>query len=344
MSDGKEESHRKVGIRWTSLRGWIFIGGLLFAFGALIPSAAAYFKISAGWFASICLVGLALMIAGVLTVVASLLPLKRLRGRLDPVRRGSEQQVHGSYPQEVQPLVDDLNTLLRRNREALRRSKVEADNLAHGLKTPLAILSNEIQRLNEGAESSTEEMNRQVLAMTAHVEVHLSRARAAAARSAQPPEAAVAIGPVVDGLLRTMKRLYESRGLVISAAVEEGATLRMDSQDLAEMLGNILDNACKWAARQVEIQVRADSGGVSIAVDDDGPGLREAERSALVRGTSVEGPAYESGGSGMGLSIVRTLVELYEGAMTARVSHLGGLAVVLDFPPPKSPIGSTASS
>ena len=331
MKGGKEGSSRAGG-RLTSLRGWILIGGLLWAVGAILPSAAGYFEISGGWFTFVCLLGLALMTAGVLTVVVILLPLKRLKGRLGTVRRGTERQVHGSYPQEVQPLVDDLNTLLRRNQEALRRSKVEADNLAHGLKTPLAILSNEIERLREGAEPSSEEMRRQVQAMIAHVEVHLSRARAAAARSAQPPEVALEIAPVVDGLLRTMNRLYESRGLVISAAVGEGSTLRVDSEDLAEMLGNVLDNACKWAVQQVEIRVRAHSGGVSIAVDDDGPGLSGAERSALMRGARVEGPGHESGGSGMGLSIVRTLVELYQGAMSARVSHLGGLKVVLDFP------------
>lgn len=280
------------------------------------------------------------MLTGVLTAVVSLLPLKRLRGRLAPVRRGSALQVQGSYPREVQPLVDELNTLLRRNQEALRRAKVEADNLAHGLKTPLAILEGEIERLKEGAEPSAEEMSRQIQAMIAHVEIHLSRARAAAVSSAQPAEAAIAVAPIVDALLRTMRRLHDSRGLAFSAAVEEVTTLRVDGEDLTEMLGNVLDNACKWATRRVEIRVRTAGGRVSISIDDDGPGLSEAQRADLVSDTGIEGPPHESGGSGMGLSIVRTLVELYGGTMSARPSRLGGLEIVLGFPPPATDRGS----
>jgi len=294
---------------------------------------AGYLEISGGGFNLICLVGLGLMTAGGLTVVVSLLPLRRLKSQLERVRRGTKQQVHGSYPEEVQPLVDHLNTLLRNQQEALRRSRVEADNLAHGLKTPLAILSTEIEQLSAAPDSSTEQMSRQVQAMIAHIEVHLSRARAAAAQCARPAEAEVEVAPVVDDLLRTLRRLYDRRGLTISSAAAPGSTVRMDRQDLAEILGNVLDNACKWATRRVEIRVRQNSGRVSIAIEDDGPGLGEAERSALERGARIAGPAEEKEGSGMGLSIVRTLVDFYQVSWSVQTSDLGGLRVVLDFPP-----------
>ena len=184
-------------------------------------------------------------------------------------------------------------------------------------------------------------MRHQVEELIARVELHLSRARAAATRLAQPPESVVEIAPVVDGLLRTMRRLHQARELVIEAAVPEGSVLRGDREDLEEMLGNVLDNACKWATARVEIEVEEVGDRVSITVDDDGRGLSGAGRAALSRGERPEGEGG-AGAGGMGLVIVRTLVELYDGATRVEQSPLGGLRVVLDLPRGASPSSAEA--
>ncbi len=315
--------------RPTSLRTGLLVGGLLWALGALLLAAVGYLPVGRIWFSILCVLASILMAGGVLTAIVSLLPLHRLKRRLGPVRRGTAARLDGSYPEEVQPLVDDLNDLLRRNREALERSRLEADNLAHGLKTPLAILTNELGRLRAAGKISTEEMERQVETMAAQIELHLGRARAAAARLARPPESTCDIGSSVDGLRRTMRRLHESKNLSIEIEVEDDLSFLGDREDLEEMLGNPFDNACKWARSSVRLTARRSEARVTVAIDDDGPGLADAELATLERGERLD---TTEAGTGVGLALTRSLAQLYGGSMALGHSPLGGLRVVVELP------------
>lgn len=316
-------------MKHASLRVGILIGGLLWAAGALLLAAVGYLPVDGAWIGVLCGLAIVLMAAGVLTVVVGLLPLGRLSRRLGSVRRGASDRLDGSYPEEVQPLVDDLNDLLRRNQEALERSRLEADNLAHGLKTSLAILGNELERLAAEGAISTQEMRQQVEAMNAQVELHLGRARAAAAHLAHPPESTCGIAPSVERLTRVMRKLHQEKILEIEVDVPVDLTFCGDREDLEEMVGNLLDNACKWARGKVAIGAQAPGGRVALTVEDDGPGLSEQERAVLARGDLLGGPRP---GGGVGLTLVRSVIRLYGGRVTFEESRLGGLRVVLELP------------
>lgn len=313
----------------ASLRAAILIGGLLWAAGALLLAAVGYFPGGGAWIAVVCSLAIVLMVAGGLTVVVGFLPLGRLSRRLVSVRKGASDRLDGSYPKEVQPLIDDLNDLLRRNREALERSRLEADNLAHGLKTPLTILGNELQRLAAEGEISTGDMRQQVEAMTAQVELHLGRARAAAAHLAHPPESTCEVLPSVERLTRTMRKLHQEKALEIEVDVTRELTFCGDREDLEEVLGNLLDNACKWARGKVVIGARTSGDRVTLTVEDDGPGLSELERTVLARGHLLGDPRP---GGGIGLRLIQNVVRLYGGKVAFKESRFGGLRVVLELP------------
>ena len=315
--------------RPASIRTGLLIGGVLWAIGALLLAGTGYLPVGGTWFNILCVLALILMAGGVLTAVVSLLPLHRLKRRLGPVRSGAADRLDGSYPEEVQPLVDDLNDLLRRNQEALVRSRLEADNLAHGLKTPLAILTNELDRLRAEGKISTEEMERQAQTMAAQIELHLGRARAAAAQFAHPPEATCELGPSVDRLARTLRRLHESKGVSIEIDIEENLAFLGDREDLEEMLGNLLDNACKWAESAVRLTAHRSDNRVTIAIDDDGPGLTGDQRAALARGERLDTARK---GTGAGLALTRSLAQLYGGSINLERSPLGGLRVAVELP------------
>src|SRR3954470_21922907 len=270
------------------------------------------------------------MIGGVLVVRRALAPFDAMRTRLSDVRRGSVRQLDGTYPTEVQPLVDDLNALLAHNEMVVRRAIGKAGDLAHGLKTPLAVLSNEADRLDgtaHGELAST--IAAQVALMQRQVEYHLAHARAAASGVAPGSRAPVAVA--VDGLVRTLRRLYAERGITIDACVPSTLGFRGQPEDLEEMLGNLLDNACKWAKARVTISAReAHDSRIVVDVDDDGPGIDPSMRDAVLqRGVRADEAAP---GSGLGLAIVRDLADLYGGSIALERADAGGVRAALRLP------------
>lgn len=275
------------------------------------------------------LAGVALLLGGALTVHRALRPLGSLREALSAVRRGEDRTLAGNYPSEIQPLVDDLNGLLAHSDAVAARARAAAENLAHGLKTPLAILQNEAETLSRSsAAEAAGTLREQVRRMESQIESQLSRARAAVA--GQPLGLRSAIGPSVDGLVRTMKRLHQARELQIETEAAPHLAFRGDGIDLEEMVGNLLDNACKWARRRVRLRCGEEGRELRLSVDDDGPGL-SVEARALVfrRGLRLD---ERNPGSGLGLAIVRELAELYGGSVTICDSPLGGLRVELRLP------------
>ena len=258
-------------------------------------------------------------------------PLARLRRALGDVRAGRAQRLDGAYPAEIQPLVDDLNAVLQRNAAIVERARAQAGNLAHGLKTPLSVLSNEAQALEQAGQNAfAERIAEQTRAMQRQVDYHLARARAAAA--VDVPGSRTDVPAVLARLARTMPKLHADKPLDVRAEAEGAPAFRGDRQDLEEMLGNLADNACKWARARVHLSARpaAAPGWLVIAVEDDGPGLPADRRAAVFdRGRRLD---TSVAGSGLGLAIVAELADLYGGSVDLGDSHLGGLRATLTLP------------
>jgi signal transduction histidine kinase len=273
--------------------------------------------------------GFVLMAAGVLGLRRGLMPFRRLRERLTAVRVGDNRRVEGAYPSEVQPLIDDLNALLEDRDKAVKRALATAGDLAHGLKTPLALLAQEADRAAAAGNSDlAENIGQQVERMSRQVTYHLARARAAASgvRGAAP----CPVAPCADALVRTLLKLYAGRALDISWNIAPDFGARVQREDLDEILGNLLDNACKWARSRIVLDARRMDGQLILTLDDDGPGLARDLRSAVLeRGVRIDEGAP---GSGLGLAIVRDLAELYGGSVSLDDSRLGGLLARVALP------------
>ena len=284
----------------------------------------AFVRYHGGWqarrithYTALSIVAISFLVGGLVMVSRGLLPLRDLRSRLAAVREGRTRRIEGEYPSEVQPLVDDLNALLDDRERAVIRAQKTAGDLAHGLKTPLAIL----------AQDASENVQQQVERMRRQIEYHLAHARATAATA---PGLHCAVLPSVEGLVRTMLRLHAGRGITIDVRVAPEHAIRGRREDLDEMLGNLCDNACKWARSRVVISSSVSDALVTILVDDDGPGLDPSLHDAVLqRGVRADEAAP---GSGLGLAIVRDLVELYGGTIALEASPMGGLRARLALP------------
>jgi signal transduction histidine kinase len=256
-------------------------------------------------------------------------PLRRVREDLNKVREGDIARLTGDYPSEIEPLVQDLNALIASNREIVERARTHVGNLAHALKTPLAVLQNETAAAPGPLAAKVAE---QTAIMREQVEHHLNRARMAA--QANVIGVVAPIAPVVAALVRVMRKVHQERQLEIDVAVPPDLRFRGEKHDLEEMTGNLLDNACKWAASRVRITAsRSDAGRralVCIDFEDDGPGLAAADRAAaLARGARLD---ETKPGSGLGLAIVVELARIYGGSLELEASELGGLSARLTLP------------
>jgi signal transduction histidine kinase len=269
------------------------------------------------------------MVVGFLIMRRALVPLDNLRRRLSDVQKGRDGRLQGSYPAEVQPLVDDLNALLTQSEQAIARATAKAGDLAHGLKTPLAVLSNEAERLEAGGDPAlAATIAQQVALMRRQVDYHLAYARAAASGAALHTRCPVAAS--VEGLTRTMLRLHAQRGLAIDARIDPAHAFRGRREDLDELLGNLLDNACKWAAHRVSIESAIEGDRLIVTIDDDGRGLDRSLRDAVLqRGVRADEAAP---GSGLGLAIVRELAGVYGGSIALSAAPAGGLRARLELP------------
>jgi signal transduction histidine kinase len=281
--------------------------------------------------ATLAVFGLGLVLATLLQVRVGLKPLERMRAALHAIRVGDTQRLEGEFPSEIAPLASELNALIDSNREVVDRARTHVGNLAHALKTPLSVVLNEARAADGPLARKVEE---QAGLMQAQVNHHLDRARLAAQR--RMIGVVTEIAPAAEGLARAMRRIHEARDLSIGVTVAPGLRFRGERQDLEEMLGNLLDNACKWAEGAVDLKVEAIAGGgadrrmARVTVDDDGPGLDPAARqAALERGRRLDESVP---GSGLGLAIVSDLAGLYGGRLALDAAPTGGLRAVLTLP------------
>ncbi len=267
-----------------------------------------------------------------LAVRFGLRPLRVLQEGLAAVRRGEAERISGQFPQDVAPLAAEVNLLLEANRGVVERARTQVGNLAHALKTPLSVIVNEA---DSNSPRLAEKVREQAGVMRRQVSFYLDRARAAARASSAG--AATEVRPVIEGLARTFEKVYRERALAFSVEAQEGLRFRGESQDLTDLVGNLLDNAGKWARARVVIRAArdpvADAAGrlyFIAEIDDDGPGLDpQARAAALVRGQRLD---ESRPGSGLGLSIVVELASIYGGSLRLEESPLGGLRASLRLP------------
>ncbi|WP_349370753.1 ATP-binding protein [Salinarimonas sp.] len=273
--------------------------------------------------------GLLLGLSTLLQIRFGLRPLARLRAAVVAIRRGDSETVSGDYPHDIAPLAGEINLLIGSNRDILERARTQVGNLAHALKTPLSVLVNEARAeggpLAPVVEAEAETMRRQI-------GYYLDRARAAA--QVGTLGTVTPVSPVAAALMRAFAKIHADKRLDLALEAPENARFRGEKQDLEEMLGNLLDNAAKWARGRVVL--RAEASGdperprLVLVVEDDGPGVPADKRDEMVkRGKRLDETVP---GSGLGLSIVVDLATLYRGSLTLGESAMGGLSARLDLP------------
>lgn len=269
---------------------------------------------------------LGLIFAVYAQVRLGLRPLFDLGLRIADVREGRAVSVEGEYPLEIAPLATELNSLISHNKSIVDRAQTHVGNLAHALKTPIAVLRNEAEA---AVTTPSSIVAKQTDTMAAQVDHHLRRARAAARGQAIGVRADM--DPVIDGLVRTLPRIYRDKDLTIDKIGDTGLIFRGHPRDLEDMIGNLMDNAAKWTASRIDVTVRKiEEGLCRVLIADDGPGLTADEiETALKRGARLD---EATPGSGLGLSIVKDLADAYKGSLTFSRSSAGGLQAELNLP------------
>ncbi|HEY8516230.1 MAG TPA: ATP-binding protein [Candidatus Binatia bacterium] len=274
---------------------------------------------------SLGVLGVGLVATVALQIAYGLRPLRRLAHDVAEVRAGRRARLGTDYPSEVEPLARAIDELLDHDARLLERARASAADLAHALKTPLAVVAVEAERTGPDAART---IAAQVAAMSRLIDHHLTRAAAAGAHGV--PGARCDVRPVIERLRDTLLRLHAERELALEVGVAGELSFAGEREDLEEMLGNLLENACKWARTRVVAQARAVDGRLRLEVEDDGPGIDAAQTdAALQRGTRLDDAKP---GSGLGLAIAADLAALYGGSLALEASALGGLCARLELP------------
>lgn len=275
---------------------------------------------------SLGLMGIGMALAILIQVRYGLRPLRVLAEDLRAVRQGERLRLSGRYPREIAPLASAMNDVLDKDVELIERARSHVGNLAHGLKTSLAIVAAELPRVAE-----REVLTEQVEVMRRLIEHHLGRASAVAGIG-RMLGTKVSVREIATGVAGALAKIFADRDLTIDIEIAEGVTFQGHREDLEEIVGNLLENACKWAKSHVRISARERSGSLMLHIDDNGPGMStEQTAKAARRGKRLDEMAP---GWGLGLSIVADLVDVNGGALTFGRSTLGGLSVLICFPLP----------
>jgi len=270
------------------------------------------------------ILGAGLVFATFFQVRFGLRPLRAIGEGLADIRSGKAELLESDLPAEIEPLQTELNALIRSNRAIVERARTHVGNLAHALKTPLSVITNEA---GKGRSSLAAKVREQARIMRDQIDHHLNRA-SIAARSGMV-SGHTPVEPVLEALVRTLGKIYADRQVTLEMKCEENLVFHGEKQDFEEMVGNLTDNACKWAKSHVSLEARENGGKLELVVEDDGPGLPGKDRkAALKRGRRLD---ESKPGSGLGLSIVTELAHLYQGNFELEEGRNGGLRAILRF-------------
>ncbi len=268
--------------------------------------------------------GIGLLILAALQTFYGLWPLRRVRQDVAAIRSGAKTRITEDFPNEVRPLTDEINQLLAHSEEQAEEARRHAGNLAHALKTPLTVITN---AATANAPDLAETVCREAIVMRRQVDHHLARARAIGRRASAHARATV--WESLESVQRAVDRLYEK--VTVDIAGDKKAQVRVERQDLDEMLGNLVENAAKYGGGRVFVTVEPQDGMIDILVEDDGKGIPQQQREAIFqRGARLD---TDKPGTGLGLAIVRDVAEIYGGKITLEESEdLGGLLARLSLP------------
>ena len=270
------------------------------------------------------ILGLGLIVLAALQAIYGLWPLRRVRRAIAAIRSGQKARVEERLPREIEPLTEELNALLAHNEVQAEEARRHAGNLAHALKTPLTVITN---AATARSPDLADTVCREATTMRRQVDHHLARARAIGRRSSA--QARAQVWPALEAVERAVTRLYEN--VTVDLAGDKTASVRVERQDLDEMLGNLIENAAKYGHGRVFVTVKRTPECVEIEVEDDGPGIPEAERVTIFD----RGARLDTGkpGTGLGLAIVRDVAQIYLGSVRLEESEdLGGLLARLKLP------------
>ncbi|SMY15986.1 ATP-binding protein [Photobacterium aquimaris] len=278
---------------------------------------------------------LTIMAIGILALTTlqvswSLWPLRKLRKNLIEVREGHSTELTGLYPVEIQPVIDDLNALLFHYQELLLRARNHSGNLSHALKTPIAILNNEVSLLDPTTQAKLAPALQQ---LQQHIDYHLGRARMAGAMNILATK--TALSHRIDAISLAMDKVYAHRGVVLVNELDSDVVIAVEKSDLDEMIGNLIENSYKWANSLIRVyQEPIVDGHIALIIEDDGPGIAtEKCKQVLKRGVRLD---ENTPGTGLGLNIVNELAHSYRGDLVLTRSTLGGLKAMLYLPIPRN--------
>lgn len=319
---GKQYLVKSYGINWKTDNGsYPFTFSVIEDSRAFEEQLSVYRRSLWTWLGALAVL---LLVSQWSTLRWGLAPLRKVSSELNRLEAGEQQEIAGRYPSEVQRLADNLNAVLIHERKQQQRYRNALADLAHSLKTPLALMRGIARGTALPEARSIEE---QVDQMDRIISYHLQRAAASGRSTLSAP---VGLEPVVNRIISALKKVYSEKSLEIRADIDNNTRFRGDVGDLTEILGNLLDNACKWAHKSVRISAHATDGFLQLCIEDDGPGISSADAERVfARGTRTD---EKVPGHGIGLAVVREIVEAYGGTARISSSELGGASIELQLP------------
>jgi two-component system sensor histidine kinase PhoQ len=269
-----------------------------------------------GWLLAMAML---LLVSQALILRWGLSPLRQVGNELNRIETGEQEQIQQSYPQEIERLTSNINTLLHQERNQKTRYRNALGDLAHSLKTPLAVLQS---GLSDDSDKRYASMQQQITRMNTIVEYQLQRAATAGSSSIGK---SVNVRAVIERIVESLQKVYRDKSIKLKITVDEELVFKGDEGDLMEILGNLLDNAFKWTNKNIEVVAKQQDKKLTLHIMDDGPGIKPGDvESILQRGTRADQSVE---GHGIGLSIVRNIVAAYQGEMIVDKSELGGAEI-----------------
>jgi two-component system, OmpR family, sensor histidine kinase PhoQ len=329
--DGQLLFVQRFGVRWTTSGGsYRFTFSVLEDAAAFEQQLGVYRRSLWGW--QVAMAVLLLMVLG-FTLRWGLSPLRRVAAELGGLERGVQQRLTGDYPDELRGLTDNLNALLARERGQQQRYRDALADLAHSLKTPLALMRGAL-RETTGAAHNARLLEDQIARMDRIVGYQLQRAATSGQRRLSAPQP---LRPVVERLTGALAKVYADKHAEVQIVVDPALRTRVDEGDLTELLGNVLDNAFKWCELRVRVVAQSQDAVLTLRIEDDGPGVAETHaRAVLERGVRAD---ESMPGHGIGLAVVRDIVRAYDGSIEIARAELGGAFITIVLREVNQPAG-----